>query len=408
MHGTDIQPRLVEMLNRGEMHFSEEGVDDLLQQGLSQKTFQANLVPGEAEVYVIAVPTPIDAERRPDLRFVFAAADSLAPYLKEGALILIESTSPVGTTEQVRDHLSRLRPDLSFAEYGGEGQPDQVSLAYCPERIIPGRMIVELVRNDRVVGGLDERSTELAMVFYGQFVEGDIFPTDSRTAEMCKLAENSFRDLNIAFANELSLICERLGIDPFHLITLANRHPRVNILKPGPGVGGHCIAVDPWFLVDAAPDQALLIQTARNVNDSMPGHVVRKIRSAASALESPVIACLGLAFKPDVEDLRESPALEVAHKVAEEKLGRLLVVEPFIDELPLGLSETGARLVADMEKAMAEANIVVMLVNHTAFSGIKPEWLKGKILIDTRGALREADPAKDQAILGSKPQAVTV
>ncbi|MEN6356358.1 MAG: UDP-N-acetyl-D-mannosamine dehydrogenase [Armatimonadota bacterium] len=389
VYGADVSREVVANLNLGQTHCVEPGLDEMLEKAVSSGRFRAFEQPAEADVFVIAVPTPITKEKEPDVTCVISAAESIAPRLVAGNLIIIESTCPVMTTEVVKDRLSKLRPDLEFPKRDEAGHPDQVSIAYCPERVLPGRIFLELVENDRVVGGLDELSTRLGVAFYERFIHGNVLPTDARTAEMCKLAENAYRDVNIAFANELSLVCERFAINPFKLIELSNRHPRVNILQPGPGVGGHCIAIDPWFIVDSAPDLANLIRTSRQVNDSMPGRVVERVLKAAKEFSNPTIACLGLAFKPDVDDLRESPAVEITRELAQMGMGRILAVEPNVNVLPSILQEQPVELV-DINNALEAADVVVLLVNHRQFLSLDPHCLCGKKIIDTRGAWRSA------------------
>ncbi len=338
--------------------------------------------PARAGVYIIAVPTPFDempdGSRVPDLSYVESATRSLAAVVEKGALVILESTSPVGTTEKMRDWL--------MDELGSGARVDDYHFAHCPERILPGQMLKELVTNDRIAGGLTQRASEMARDLYACFCTADIFLTDARTAELAKLTENSSRDVNIAFANELSRICDSLGVDVWELIRLANRHPRVNILNPGPGVGGHCIAVDPWFIVAAAPGESRLIRTAREVNDSKPAYVLDQVRRKASRFKAPVIACMGLAFKPDVDDLRESPALGIARELSGIDDAELLVVEPYVRELPGGFS--GGVLLADAEEAVRRADIVVMLVAHSEFKSIHRALLDDKVVIDTCGCFK--------------------
>src|SRR5688572_5896801 len=315
--GVDINQHAVDTINRGAIHIVEPELDLLVHAAVSQGYLRAATRPEPADAFLIAVPTPFKADHEPDLRYVKAATTSIAPVLKKGDLVILESTSPVGTTEQLAQWLADARPDLSFPHQAAE-QAD-VNVAYCPERVLPGKVVHELVSNDRVIGGMTRRCSQRATELYQAFVEADCIPTSARTAEMCKLTENSFRDVNIAFANELSIICDKLGINVWELIKLANRHPRVNILQPGPGVGGHCIAVDPWFIVDSAPEEARLIRTAREVNNSKPHWVMDKVEEAIEQATADgkqgkdlTIAVFGLAFKPDIDDLRESPALDIA------------------------------------------------------------------------------------------------
>jgi UDP-N-acetyl-D-mannosaminuronic acid dehydrogenase len=320
------------------------------------------------------------------------AARSIAAHLRPGNLVILESTSPVGTTEKLAALLATERPDLAFPT-DTESVTD-INIAYCPERVLPGSIVSELIRNDRVLGGLTTRCAVRARQFYESFVRGQCIETDARTAEMTKLTENSFRDVNIAFANELSLVCDELDIDVWELIGLANRHPRVNILNPGPGVGGHCIAVDPWFIVDSAPRSARLIRTAREVNDSKPGWVINKVVEAADAARhrlgrNVVIACLGLAFKANIDDLRESPSLEIVERIAERRLGhRLLIVEPHVVVLPSGLAGQAHVELAGLDVALAVADVVVLLVDHVQFRSVERSALADKAVIDTRGVWR--------------------
>ncbi|OAI47789.1 UDP-N-acetyl-D-mannosaminuronic acid dehydrogenase [Planctomycetaceae bacterium SCGC AG-212-F19] len=388
--GFDVNPAIVATINRGAIHITEPELDELVQQVIGSGMLRATTAILAAETFIIAVPTPCAApDHRPDLSCVDAAARTVAGVLQPGNLVILESTSPVGTTEHLADMMASLRPDLRFPREA-LAEPD-VCLAYCPERVLPGKILRELISNDRLIGGLSPCCTARAATLYRTFVRGQVFETNARTAEMAKLAENAFRDVNIAFANELSLLCDRLGIDVWELIRLANRHPRVKILQPGPGVGGHCVAVDPWFLVHAAPDCAPLIRTAREVNDAKPGHVVAKIKEQAQRFVNPQIACLGLSFKADVDDLRESPAVEIVRHLATENVGQLLAVEPHIDHLPPALNGTSGirnvRLVA-LEEAVRRADILVLLVNHRAFADIDRRQLEGKAVIDTRGVWR--------------------
>jgi UDP-N-acetyl-D-mannosaminuronic acid dehydrogenase len=381
--GVDINKHAVDTINRGEIHIVEPELDLLVGAAVTQGYLRATTTPEPADAFLIAVPTPFMLDHEPDLSYVETAARSIAPVLKKGDLVILESTSPVGTTEQLAVWLAQSRPDLSFPHQVGE-QAD-VSIAYCPERVLPGRVVHELVSNDRVIGGLTERCSRRATQLYRTFVEADCITTDARTAEMCKLTENSFRDVNIAFANELSIICDKLRINVWELIKLANHHPRVNILQPGPGVGGHCIAVDPWFIVSKARQEARLIRTARQVNDDKPRYVADQVLAAVSTSAEPVIACLGLAFKPDIDDLRESPAMEVVEMLAETRTGQILVAEPNIERLPPSLTRFDNIGLVSAEEAVRRANIVVMLVSHRGFYDIDAGMLEGKRVIDTRG-----------------------
>lgn len=378
--GVDIAPEVVATINSGRIHIQEPDLDVLVRAAVQSGNLRAATAPAAAETFIIAVPTPftVDATgaRRPDLSFVEAAARSLAAVVAPGNLIVLESTSPVGTTEKVKawveDELRRRGRAV-----------DGLLYAHCPERILPGQMLKELIANDRIVGGLTPEASARAKALYEIFCAAQIFVTDARTAELAKLTENAFRDVNIAFANELSMICDRLGVDVWELIRLANRHPRVKILQPGPGVGGHCIAVDPWFIVDAAPAEARLLRTAREVNDAKPGHVLARIR--AQVAPGAAVACLGLAFKANVDDLRESPALDIAVHLTAEGY-RVLAVEPHITTLPTVLA--GRAELVDLAAALARADAVVLLVDHRAFASLTLADLAGKALIDTRGQIR--------------------
>ena len=361
--GVDTSPRVVDTIRGGRVHIEEPGLGPLVRDMVAVGRIAATGSPRAADVFLIAVPTPSDAEHRPDLTFVFNAVESLAPVLAPGNLVILESTSPVGTTERVRDRLAALRPDLAWP---GGTDPANVHLAYCPERVLPGRALEELVANARSIGGVDGPSADAARAFYRRFVAGECVTTTAATAEMVKLMENASRDVGIAFANELSLVAERMGVDIWEAIALANRHPRVNILKPGPGVGGHCIAVDPWFLVAAAPDLTPLMRTARGVNDGKADHVFAQAEALLAAHPHARLACLGLTFKPDVDDLRESPALAIATRLALAHGDRIVLVEPHLAELPSALAATAARLMG-YDDAMDECALGLMLVDHAKF-----------------------------------------
>jgi UDP-N-acetyl-D-mannosaminuronic acid dehydrogenase len=387
--GLDVNLEAVAKINAGKVHIREPGLQDLVANAVAKGMLRATTTADAADIFVIAVPTPFMDDHAPDLTFVRDATSAIAPVLIDGGLILLESTSPVGTTEMIADLLAELRPDLKFAH---KGQNGGVSVAYCPERVLPGNALVEMVRNDRVVGGLTQVCAQRAADFYGRFIEGKRFTTNARTAEMCKLTENSFRDLNIAFANELSLICDELDINVWELIGLANRHPRVNILQPGPGVGGHCIAVDPWFIVNRSPQSAKLIRLAREVNDGKPDWVLEKVKRAThgvvaagrkDSMSEVVVACLGLSFKADIDDFRESPAMQIAVELNSKHSGPLLVVEPNLSALPKQLA--GGALV-DLKDAIKSADVLVLLVDHSEFKVGKPSGLReGQLLVDTKG-----------------------
>ncbi|MDR6497094.1 UDP-N-acetyl-D-mannosaminuronic acid dehydrogenase [Burkholderia ambifaria] len=381
--GVDVSQHAVDTINRGEIHIVEPELDMLVHAAVTQGYLRATATPEPADAFLIAVPTPFAEGNKPDLTYIEAACRSIAPVLKKGDLVVLESTSPVGATEKIAAWLAAQRPDLTFPQQAGERS--DIRIAHCPERVLPGHVVRELVENDRVIGGMTRRCGTRAQELYEVFVRGECILTDARTAEMCKLTENAFRDVNIAFANELSVICDQLDINVWELIRLANRHPRVSVLQPGPGVGGHCIAVDPWFIVDSAPEHARLIRTARNVNDDKPHFVYERVRQAASRFREPVIACLGLAFKADIDDLRESPAMEIVEALAQNAGATLLVVEPNIAALPESL-EAKARL-CGLNTALAEADVIVILVDHAPFRRMDPVRLQTKVVIDTRGVL---------------------
>lgn len=368
VHGVDINRKVVETVNKGGIHIVEPDLDTFVRAAIQSGLLKASIKPSKADVFIIAVPTPFHEGYIPNIDYVLRAANSVAPYVQKDNIVILESTSPVGTTSNVRKVLEKRGVDIS-----------KIHLAYCPERVLPGNIMKELIDNDRIIGGVDARSSQVVAEFYKTFVNGEIFLTDDRTAEMAKLVENSYRDVNIAFANELSILCDKFGINVKELITLANKHPRVKILHPGCGVGGHCIAVDPWFLVDAGGEDTRLIKTARFVNDYKMKWVFKKIKDSAYAYEKnyhkrPKIACLGLAYKPDIDDLRESPALEITMKLIAEKFD-VLAVEPNI--------ETHALIkIHDCKKAIENADIIVFLVGHKEFKELE---LKGKIVFDFCG-----------------------
>lgn len=381
--GVDVNQRAVEAVNRGQVHIVEPELDVVVQGVVAIGKLRAAYEPVAADAFIVAVPTPFTDGHKPDVSYIEAACRKLAPVLKKGDLVVLESTSPVGTTEQMCEWIGALRSDLKMPEY--RGQPGDIFVAHCPERVLPGQVIRELVENDRIIGGVTSECAERAKELYQIFVQGQCIVTDARTAEMCKLTENSFRDVNIAFANELSLLCERLGIDVWELIRLANRHPRVKILQPGPGVGGHCIAVDPWFIVDSAPDLARLIRTAREVNDSKPRHVLDHIVKACDGKPDPCIACFGLAFKANIDDLRESPSLEIVHWLVERRDCRVLAVEPNISTLPKSLAGRANVTLVSVTEALERADVLALLVDHRQFKGIDKRAIHGRPVIDTRG-----------------------
>lgn len=386
--GVDVNQHAVDMINQGKVHIVEPDLDALVKQVVEQNMLSAQTTPVAADAYIVAVPTPFKDDHQPDLKYIEAAAKALAPYLVKGNLVILESTSPVGATEQMAAWLSAARPDLTFPEQAGE-QAD-ILIAHCPERVLPGKVLQELISNDRIIGGMTQRCSTAASNLYKTFVQGGCIETNARTAEMCKLTENSFRDVNIAFANELSVICDKLDINVWELIALANRHPRVNILQPGPGVGGHCIAVDPWFIVAKTPEQARLIRTAREVNDAKPEWVIDqvKIKIADFLQANPektiidlTVACYGLAFKPDIDDLRESPALEITKKLAEQGLN-ILAIEPNIHELPANMP-SNVKLTA--LKNSDQADIHLILVDHKEFKA--QNYIFSEYIVDTKGIL---------------------
>jgi len=384
--GVDIREDVVSTINSGNIHIVEPDLDILVRSAVNSGCLKASLTPEESDTFILAVPTPFKVTKinpkTPDISYVEAATHTILPFLRDNSLVILESTSPVGTTERVYAIISEGRPELS----------GKVHVAHCPERVLPGNIIQELVDNDRIIGGISKEASYAARDLYKTFCNGNIYITDARTAEMAKLTENSYRDSNIAFANELSIICDKLDINVWELIKLANKHPRVNILTPGPGVGGHCIAVDPWFIVDAAPAEARLIKTAREVNDSKPLWVINKVKQAVDEWHSqnpkseiqnlkllPTIACLGLAFKANIDDLRESPALEITRELHASGLGKIIACEPNVNdsfmEFPL----------MEFDDVLLKADIFVLLVDHEEFKLVDKNRLHGKTVIDTRG-----------------------
>ena len=391
--GVDVSQHAVDTINKGEIHIVEPELDMVVHAAVTEGYLRATTTPEPADAFLVAVPTPFKGNNHePDLSYIEAASKAIAPVLQKGNLVILESTSPVGATEQMAAWLSEARPDLTFPQTLGNDA--DICIAYCPERVLPGHVMRELIENDRVIGGMSPTCSEAAVALYKTFVQGESVITNARTAEMAKLTENSFRDVNIAFANELSIICDKLDINVWELIKLANRHPRVNILQPGPGVGGHCIAVDPWFIVSQVPDEARLIRTAREVNDSKPEWVIDKVKLAVAdflqanpekTAKDVTIACLGLAFKADIDDLRESPALAITQQITATHPGPVWAVEPNIEQLPEKLEGT-VRL-SDLENALAEADVLVMLVDHTEFKLIPVEKMNEALVVDTRGVI---------------------
>ncbi|QAY63618.1 UDP-N-acetyl-D-mannosamine dehydrogenase [Xylanimonas allomyrinae] len=381
--GVDVDPRTVDAVNRGVVPFVEPDLSTYVAAAIERGTLRATTEPEPADAFIVAVPTPFKGNHEPDLSYIESAARALAPHLRDDALVILESTSPPGATEQMARWITEVRPDLG---YDGRTGP-RIHVAHCPERVLPGRVMHELVTNDRIVGGLTHEAALRAQELYAVFCEGQILLTNAVTAEMAKLVENSYRDVNIAFANELSIIAKNLGIDIWELISLANHHPRVNILQPGPGVGGHCIAVDPWFIVDAEPEASRLIRTAREVNDAKPGWVIDQVHEMLQDSEAPTVALLGIAFKPDIDDLRESPALRIAKTLSGEYAsGRILAVEPHIDALPTELSDSHNIELVSLDTALAASDATVVLVDHTAFR-IEADQIRENSakFVDTRG-----------------------
>lgn len=383
--GIDVRPDVVETVNRGEIHIVEPMLDQTVRDAVGSGKLKASLIPVSADAFLIAVPTPINPDKTSDLSFVMSAGESVARALKPGDLVILESTSPVGSTERLIEQMSKVRPDLTFPKRGGDGSGIDVHVAYCPERVLPGKVVEELVANDRSIGGVTPACTERAIALYSLFVKGQLLATDVRSAELCKLAENAFRDVNIAYANELANVCERLEMNVWEVIRLANHHPRVNILQPGVGVGGHCIAVDPWFIAEAAPEDTPVIQASRRVNDGRHYRCFAQIDAAAKRFEAdcgrrPIVALLGLSFKPNIDDLRESPAVELAEVALKEGVGEVWAVEPHIARLPEALSAHGLVL-KSLEEACADADILAMLVDHQAFGQFAAMPPRDKIVL---------------------------
>jgi UDP-N-acetyl-D-mannosaminuronic acid dehydrogenase len=374
--GVDINPHVVETVNKGQIHIVEPGLEEFCSRVIAKGTLKAQTVPQESDVYLIVVPTPFTENHEPDISYVEAATRSVLPYLKEGDLYIIESTSPVGTTDKMANLIFSGRPELK----------DKLYIAYCPERVLPGNVIYELVHNDRVIGGIDPASTERAVAFYSRFVKGALHRTNARTAELCKLTENSSRDVQIAFANELSLICDKAGINVWELIALANKHPRVNILQPGSGVGGHCIAVDPYFITADFPMESQIIGKAREINNYKAFWCAEKTQSAIKQFElehgrEPVVALMGLAFKPNIDDLRESPAKYIATKVMQgHNNSDFLIVEP-------NISEHKVFKLTDYKEAYEKADIVAFLVAHDPFKTLP--WREDKVILDFCGIFKK-------------------
>jgi UDP-N-acetyl-D-mannosaminuronic acid dehydrogenase len=386
--GVDNNQSVVDTINQGLVHIKEPQLDALVDKVVKNGSLRAVTEPQEADAFVIAVPTPFKDNHKPDLSYIKASVKSLAPLLKRKNIVVLESTSPVGTTEKIMNWMKDIRPDLNFPVFGETDSSADISIAYCPERVLPGNAIYEMVKNDRIIGGITANCSNNVIDLYKTFIEADCLITDCRTAELSKLVENAFRDVNIAFANELSIICDHLDINVWELIKLANHHPRVDILQPGPGVGGHCIAVDPWFIVNSAPSRARLIKVARLVNDEKPKFVIEKINQAIKINKKKKkdlnIACLGLAFKPDIDDLRESPALEIAKKISLMGFSKIFLVEPNINQIPSCFKSENT-MMRNLDSALFEADIIVLLVDHSEFKSMDLGLLSGKQVIDTRG-----------------------
>jgi len=382
--GVDVNPDVVERVNRGEATFAEPDLSVAVSGAVAMGRLRAQREMPSADAFVIAVPTPFTGDHIADLSYITAAAEVVAGVLRGGEVIVLESTAPPGTTRRVSELIAARRPDLHLPHV--PDVPPDVYVAHCPERVLPGRIMIEIATNDRVIGGLTPACAARAAELYRTFCRGELIVTDAASAEMAKLAENAYRDVNIAFANELSLICQRLGLDVWEIRQMANHHPRVEILRPGPGVGGHCIAVDPWFIVESAPDLARLTRTAREINDQMPAHTAEQVVATSRRFRDPRIACLGLSFKGDVGDLRESPAVDITARIAAALPDvKILVVEPHASALPALLDSCANVVMTDAEHAIAESDVIALLVDHGCFRSIKKTQLAGKVVYDTRG-----------------------
>ncbi|MDQ2839111.1 MAG: UDP-N-acetyl-D-mannosamine dehydrogenase [Actinomycetota bacterium] len=385
--GVDVNAETVKAVGNGEVPFVEPDLAVAVSGAVAMGRLTATMEMPEADAYIIAVPTPFQDDHTADLSYIKASVQAIAPKLRSGEVLILESTSPPGTAQLMSEWVAELRPELNLP-HTLDGVPD-IFVAHCPERVLPGRVMIEIVTNDRVIGGITARCAEKAATIYRVFCQGQLLLSDAASAEMAKLVENAYRDVNIAFANELSLICDKLRLDVWEIIKLANHHPRVNILSPGPGVGGHCIAVDPWFIVASAPELAQLIRTAREVNDNKPHHVAQQVIAKAGRFNAPTIACLGLAFKANIDDLRESPAVEIVAQIADELPGiEVLAVEPYVEKLPPALDGRSNVRLARASEAIEAADIVVLLVDHDQFKTINRSLLGGKVIYDTRGAWR--------------------
>jgi UDP-N-acetyl-D-mannosaminuronic acid dehydrogenase len=384
--GCDINQTAIDMINDGKPHFHEPDLQMLLTAAVQTGCLTAQREAAQAEYFILAVPTPFKEGGKPDLSYVDAATDLISPVIKRGDTIILESTSPVGATQAMAERLSHARPDLRLPRFQAEGVFD-IRIAHCPERVMPGQMVRELLSNDRIIGGMTDDCAKSAQALYESFTSGEITLTDCRTAEFVKLIENASRDVSVAFANELSLICDDLKLDVWHAIELANKHPRVNILRPSAGVGGHCIAVDPLFIIDAVPNTARLIRMAREVNDSKPNWVCEKILKLTPRFRDPVLASFGITYKPDVDDIRESPALKIVQNLAHQSGARILVVEPNICELPPSLSKFNNVSLANIETAREEADIMAFLVAHRQFKKLDKRQFLNKVVVDAVGLM---------------------
>lgn len=373
VHGVDVSQKIVDIINSGGIHIVEPDLDILVKAAVGSGKLKASTTPATAEVFFICVPTPFKDGYKPDMRFVEEATAAIVPYVKKGDLVILESTSPVGSCDDI------LTPILKKS---GLKIGEELFIAHAPERVLPGYILKETIENDRIIGGINEKSSEVCAELYRSFVKGNIYLTNARTAELAKLVENSYRDVNIAFANELANICDSLDINVWELVELANKHPRVKILSPGPGVGGHCLAVDPWFIVDSVPDKARLIRTAREINEARPHVIFDKIKELSEKFKHPVIGCLGVSYKPDIDDIRESPALEIVRMLRKEKVGEVLVHDPYLAGHSLEFTGTA------LDELLKRSDIIVLLVNHKPYYAINKKLLNEKIVVDTRGIFR--------------------
>ncbi|MBZ6079394.1 UDP-N-acetyl-D-mannosamine dehydrogenase [Microvirga puerhi] len=401
--GYDVNETAVSSINAGKAHFHEPDLQMLLSAAINTGRLKAQTQPEEADYFIIAVPTPFKDGKKPDMSHVESACDAIAPFLQAGSTVILESTSPVGSTEMITSRLSAARPDLAWPQYKDPGDA-QIAVAHCPERILPGNMLRELVANDRIIGGMTDTCSRRAQSLYETFVTGQIYITDCRTAEFVKLIENASRDVNIAFANELSVICDRIGVDVWQAVELANKHPRVSILQPGTGVGGHCIAVDPWFIVDSAPEEARLIRTAREVNDRKPEYIFHRILDLADRFKNPVISCFGITYKADVGDLRESPALKIVTKLLQHGGMRVLICDPLVKSLPALFSGCPDVDLVDADAARREADIVALLVGHKQFKRLEFNRFLHKVVIDATGLMSRPNGFATEGHVGPRAE----